>query len=364
VSSPAPERPSVTRVFLYFLHLGATAYGGAAPQLAMMERDWVRENGWATREDFERGLALSTLCPGPVGSQLATYLGRLHGGAAGATAAMVGFLLPSFALVVAIASAYGRWGGHAGPRAFAAGAACAVIAVVLKSSAKLTKTMLGSRRSSWAIAAAAGVLTAAVPAASTFAILGAAALCAFTDSRPGRAGAVPPQVAAWLGLGFMGVKAGLLTFGTGLAILPVLRAHAVGHGWVTDPQFVDAVSAGMVTPGPIVMAAAFVGLLHAGFLGAVAATVGLFAPVWTTTMLVAPLIDRWSGDARVRGFSRGAMAGAMGSIAAAALAMAAATLAGPERLALAAAAGGLLLFTKVPEPLIILAAGAVGLFAL
>ncbi len=363
--SAAPvRRLSPLQVFLYFLRLGATAYGGAAPQLAMMERDWVRENGWATREEFERGLALSTLCPGPVGSQLATYLGRLHGGAAGAAAAMLGFLLPSFALVVAIASAYGRWSGRAAPRAFAAGAACAVIAVVLRSSAKLTKTMLGGRRSSWALAAASGLLTAAAPSASTFAILGAAALCAFADSRPGRSGAVPAQAAACLGLAVMGVKAGLLTFGTGLAILPVLRAHAVGHGWVTDAQFVDAVSAGMVTPGPIVMAAAFVGQLHAGFPGAVAATVGLFAPVWTTTMLVAPLIERWSGDARVRGFSRGAMAGAMGSIAAAALAMAAATLTGPARLALAAGAGAALVLTKTPEPVVILAAGAAGLFVL
>jgi len=330
----------------------------------MMERDWVEREGWATREEFARGLALSTLCPGPVGSQLAAYLGRLHGGAAGAAAAMAGFLLPAFALVVGLAAAYGRWGGRAGPRAFAAGAACAVIAVVLRSSAKLTKTMLGKDRSSWALAAAAAVLTAAVPAASTPAIAGSAVLCAFADSRPGARGAVPASAAAWLALGLMGVKAGLFTFGTGLAILPVIRAHAVGHGWVTDPQFVDAVSAGMVTPGPIVMAAAFVGWLRAGLGGAVAATLGLFVPVWTTTLLAAPLIDRWSHDARVRGFSRGAMAGAMGTIAAAALAMAAATLTGPARWAIFAASGAAVLWSPLPDPAVILAAGAAGLLLL
>lgn len=326
----------------------------------MMERDWVRDNAWASSEEFARGLALSTLCPGPVGSQLAAYLGRSHGGAAGAAAAMLGFLLPSFALVVALAGLYGRWGGGPGPRAFAAGCACAVIAVVLRASAKLTRTMLGRDRSSWAVAAASAAVTAAVPPASTLAIVGAAALCAFADSRPTRRGSLPAGAAALLGLAVMGAKAGLLTFGTGLAILPTIRAHAVGHGWVTDPQFVDAVSAGMVTPGPIVMAAAFVGYLRAGFGGAVAATVGLFAPVWATTMLAAPLIDRWSHDARVRGFARGAMAGAMGSIAAAAAAMAAATLTGPSRAALAVAAGGLLSWTPLPEPLVILAAGAAG----
>ncbi|MBI3566307.1 MAG: chromate transporter [Elusimicrobia bacterium] len=353
-------RLSKARLFAYFFRVGATAYGGAAPQLAMMERDWVRENAWATRVDFERGLALSTLCPGPVGSQLAAYLGRLHAGASGAAAAMLGFLLPSFALVVAIAALYGRWGGRAGPRAFAAGCACAVIAVVLRSSAKLTKTMLGTDRSSWAVAAAAAAVTLAAPSASTLAIVGAAALCAFADSRPTERGAVPADAAALVGLTMMGVKAGLLTFGTGLAILPTIRAHAVGHGWVTDPQFVDAVSAGMVTPGPIVMAAAFVGFLRAGLGGATAAVVGLFAPIWATTMLAAPLIDRWSHDARVRGFARGAMAGAMGSIFAAAVAMAAATLTAPARVALAAGAGAALLWTPLPEPLVILIAGAAG----
>lgn len=360
-----PEKNAVppVRIFLYFLRLGATAFGGAAPQLAAMERDWVRDFGWATPDDFARGLALSTLCPGPVGSQLAAYLGRLRGGTAGASAALLGFLAPSFVLVVALAAAYGRWGLRPGPRAFAAGAGCAVIAVVVKSSVKLTKTMLGPRPSSWLIAAGAGLLTALRPSLATPGIVAAAALCAFADSRPSRRGALAAAPAAWLGLALMGVKAGLLTFGTGLAILPVIRAHAVGHGWVTDPQFVDAVSAGLVTPGPIVMAAAFVGYLHAGLPGAVAATAGLFAPVLALTLLLAPLLDRWSHDARVRGFSRGAMAAAMGSIAAAVLAMALAALTGPARLALAAAAAAVLLLTKIPDPLVILAAGAAGLFA-
>lgn len=346
------------------MRLGATAYGGAAPQLALMERDWVQREGWATREDFARGLALSTLCPGPVGSQLAAYLGRLHAGPLGAAVALFAFVLPAFALVVSLAAVYGLWGGRSGPRAFAAGAACAVIAVVIKSAAKLGKTLLGRERSSWAIAAAAAVLTFAVPVASTAAIVGAAVLCALAETPLGKRGALPAQAAAWLGLGFMGVKAGLLTFGTGLAILPVIRAHAVGHGWVTDPQFVDAVSAGMVTPGPIVIAAAFVGFLHAGLGGAVAATLGMYAPVWATTVVFAPLIDRWSHDARVRAFSRGAMAGAMGAIAAAALAMALATLTGGPRWALFLVSGAFLLWTRVPDPLVILAAGAAGLLVL
>ena len=359
---PPEKAPPTTReIFLYFLRLGATAFGGAAPQLAAMERDWVRESRWATPEDFARGITLSTLCPGPVGSQLAAYLGRLRGGARGAAAALTAFLLPSFVMVVALAAAYGRWGGRSGPRAFAAGAACAVIVVVLKSASKLTKTMLGRRPSSWAIAAAAALLTAAAPSGAFFAVVAAAGACAFADSRASRRGAIGAAPAAWLALALMGAKAGMLTFGTGLAILPVIRAHAVGHGWVTDPQFVDAVSAGLVTPGPIVMAAAFVGYLHAGPVGAFAATAGLFLPVLALTLLLAPLLDRWSGDARVKGFSRGAMAAAMGSIAAAVAAMAFATVTTPARAALAAAAAAVLFLTKTPDPLVILAAGAAGL---
>jgi chromate transporter len=202
------------------------------------------------------------------------------------------------------------------------------------------------------------------PSASFFAILASAALCSFADSRPSRRGAAEASFLACVGLLVMGVKAGLLTFGTGLSILPVIRAHAVGHGWVTDAQFVDAVSAGMVTPGPIVMAAAFVGYLHAGLAGAFAATAGLFVPVWALTLLLAPLVDRYSADARVQGFARGAMAAAMGGIAAATVAMAGAALASPTRLALAGTAAAVVFLTKTPDPLVILAAGAAGLLAL
>jgi chromate transporter len=120
----------------------------------------------------------------------------------------------------------------------------------------------------------------------------------------------------------------------------------------------------MVTPGPIVMAAAFVGYLHAGLAGAVAATAGLFVPVWALTLLLAPLVDRYAADARVRGFARGAMAAAMGAIAAATLAMAVGALSSPARLGLAGAAAAAILLTKVPEPLVILAAGAAGLLVL
>jgi chromate transporter len=329
-----------------------------------MRKDWVEDNGWATAEDLSRGLTLSTLCPGPVGSQLATYLGRLRGGALGATAAMAGFILPSFALVVGIASVYGRWGGAPGPRAFFTGAGCAVIAVIAKSALKLTKTMLGRNRSSWAIAGASALIILLAPSLSFLAIVAAAASCAYADSRPSARGAVAPAFAACLALAFMGIKAGLLTFGTGLSIIPVIRAHAVGRGWVTEPQFVDAVSAGMVTPGPIVMAAAFVGYLHAGFAGAVAATLGLFVPVWALTLLLAPLVDRYAADARVRGFARGAMAAAMGGIAAASLVMGAGALASPARAALGAASAVILFLTPVPDPVVILAAGVVGLLTL
>src|SRR5262249_23660248 len=97
----------------YFLGLGATGFGGPIALVGFMQRDLVERRRWFTAEEYREGLALAQLAPGPLAAQLAMYLGWARGGAPGAAVVGVAFVLPSFAMVVALAIAYLRLGGLA-----------------------------------------------------------------------------------------------------------------------------------------------------------------------------------------------------------------------------------------------------------
>ena len=111
------------------------------------------------------------------------------------------------------------------------------------------------------------------------------------------------------------LKAGSLTFGSGLVIVPFLEQGVVQqYGWMDERQFLIAVAVGMISPGPVVITATFVGYLVAGFWGALVSTVGIFLPSFILVLLVAPLLARHGANPNVKGFVRGAYAAAIGTI--------------------------------------------------
>ena len=168
----------------------------------------------------------------------------------------------------------------------------------------------------------------------------------------------------WQIFGFF-TKAGLVVFGSGLAIVPFLYGGVVqDFGWLTERQFLDAVAVSMITPGPVVITVAFIGYLTAGPLGAVLAAVGVFLPVYLTVVLAAPVFHRMSGDRRVAAFVDGVTAAATGAIAGAAVVLGRRAITDMPALLICLATLVLLLRARrVPEPALIAAAGAVG-FAL
>jgi chromate transporter len=110
-------------------------------------------------------------------------------------------------------------------------------------------------------------------------------------------------------------KAGSLTFGSGLVIVPFLEKGLVQQtGWVDQRQFLVAVAIGMISPGPVVITATFVGYLVAGFWGSLVSTVGIFLPSFIIVLIVAPLLIRHRANANVQGFVKGAYAAAFGTI--------------------------------------------------
>jgi chromate transport protein ChrA len=120
-------------LLLYFLRLGALGFGGPIALAGYMQRDLVEARRWIAKHEYVDGLALAQLSPGPLAAQLAMYLGWVRGGALGAAAVGVAFVLPSFLMVLAIAWAYMRYGGLPWIQGAFYGIGAAVIAIIVRS---------------------------------------------------------------------------------------------------------------------------------------------------------------------------------------------------------------------------------------
>jgi chromate transporter len=375
--------PSSLRALLaYFLRLGTLGFGGPIALAGYMERDLVERRGWISAQDFREGLALAQLAPGPLAAQLAIYLGWVQARIAGATLAGVAFITPSFFMVLALAALYVRFGGLPWMQGAFYGVGAAVIAIIARSAWRLARLTVGRDRLLWVLFAVSAATTAWTESEIVWVFVGCGAVALLARPHPlRRAGTAlgfvwPGWLAAGLGgggaaptAGVLGTifwyfaAAGLFVFGSGLAIVPFLHGGVVQRfHWLSERQFLDAVAVSMITPGPVVITVAFIGYLVAGVAGALLAALGVFAPVYFITVLVAPHFRRLSGDPRVRAFVNGVTAAAAGAIAGAAVVLGRRALVDAPTLLIGAGTLGLLASPKkVPEPVLILAAGAVGL---
>jgi len=379
-------RPPLGEMLRFFLWLGTAGFGGPIALVGYMEREVVDRRGWVTRQDFKDGIAFSQLAPGPLAAQLAIYLGWLCAGVRGATLVGVAFVGPSFVMVLAIAALYLRFGGMPWLQGAFYGIGAAVIAIIARSAAKLARTSLGRDRLLWTLFLAAAAVTVWTESEIVWVFLasGVVTLIARTTDRrlTGQGTAswlipwadhlashatllaatptMPAVTAATLFVYFAG--AGLFVFGSGLAIVPFLHGGVVQqYHWLTERQFLDAVAVALITPGPVVIAVAFIGYLVAGPLGATAAAAGVFAPVYLITILLAPHYARWKTNRGVRAFVDGVTAAATGAIAGAAIVLGKRALTDVPTVLIAIATLGILLrVRRVPEPIVVVSAGMVG----
>jgi chromate transporter len=160
------------------------------------------------------------------------------------------------------------------------------------------------------------------------------------------------------------LKAGSLTFGSGLVIVPFLQQGVVQqYGWLDERQFLIAVAVGMISPGPVVITATFVGYLVAGFWGSLVSTIGIFFPSFIFILVAAPLLARHGTNPNVQGFVRGAYAAAIGTILGACILLGRIAI-GDWLTALIGLASLAVLFRwKVNNPLLIAATAVIGLIA-
>ena len=160
------------------------------------------------------------------------------------------------------------------------------------------------------------------------------------------------------------LKAGSLTFGSGLVIVPFLEQGLVReYGWLDQRQFLIAVAIGMISPGPVVITATFVGYLVAGFWGSLVSTVGIFLPSFILVLIAAPILARHRANANVQGFVKGAYGAAIGTILGACVLLGRIAIGDWLTALIGLASLGVLFRWKVSNPILIAAAAAVGLIA-
>ena len=390
------EQCSLQQLALYFLKLGAIGFGGPVALVGYMYRDLVETRRWIGEDDYREGLALAQLMPGPLAAQLAMYLGYVHHRIVGATMAGIAFVLPSFAMVVAIGWAYLRYGGLPWMQATFYGVGAAVIGIIAISAWKLTRRNVGGDRLLWAIYIVAAAITVWTQSERAWLFIAAGILVWLVrappthwfgrNSTPAAAalathgnmlvsstlGAHGPAAAAivtgidWTLLAQLGAffaKAGAFVFGSGLAIVPFLYSGVVhDHNWLTERQFVDAVAVAMITPGPVVITVGFIGYLIAGMPGATVAALGTFLPCYLFTVLPAPYFKKYGRRPPLLAFVNGVTAAAIGAITGAVIVLAERTIVDATTAVIAiCAVGAIWKVKKLPEPVLVAIAALVGL---
>ena len=372
-SDPATEaaapRGRAGEVARLFLKLGVIGFGGPAAHIALMEDEVVRRRRWLTREQFLDLLGATNLIPGPNSTEMAIHVGFVRAGWPGLVAGGACFILPAMLITMGLAMAYSRYGRLPEAGWILYGVKPVIIAVVVQAVWGLARKAIGTPL---AAATALAVLVLALRGANEVVLLFAAALglpllrsvVAAGNARtlvpPGLLGlafagpsALAPATAAGAGpllpqLALVFLKVGSILFGSGYVLLAFLRPDLVERtGWLTDAQLLDAVAVGQFTPGPVLTTATFVGYLLARVPGAIVATVAIFLPSFVFVALSSPLIPRLRRSTWAGGFLDGANAASVALMALVTWQLGRSAIVDWVTAALALAAAGLLLATRL-----------------
>ena len=311
-------------LFVAFLRLGCTAFGGPAMVVYIRDLAVVRRR-WLSPETFKGGVALCQAIPGATAMQTAGFVGLAAGGGPGAVAAFTGFGLPAFILMTALSAVYARAGVVPAVVSSFHGLQAVVVALVLNAAVAFAATTVKSWRHALLALLAAVVIGSGLSPILAVVLAGLAAtvLLRSTPAEPGSAapaarrspssGRAPALLAALLAaslialrlldsrffsLAWVMVRVDLFAFGGGFASVPLMLHEVVtARGWMDARTFMDGIALGQVTPGPIVITATFVGYRLAGLVGAMIATAAIFAPSLIILLATAPLLG-WLGTSR------------------------------------------------------------------
>ncbi len=380
-----------------FLKLGATAFGGPAAHIAMMEHEVVRRRGWMSREEFLDLLGATNLLPGPNSTKMALFVGHARAGLPGLLVAGLSFVLPATAIVLAFAWAYVRFGALPAMPHFFEGIKPVVLALVATALVSLGRTAVKTR---FQLALGAAAVVAAffvheflLLFAAGCVSLGAMAFGDFLRRVRGASAKAPAPPAGTAGaepfspskkssslvvplffssaaisssfslsgLFFFFLKTGAILFGSGYVLLAFLKNDLVERWhWLTSAQLLDAVAVGQFTPGPLSSTATFIGYVLAGPAGAAVATAGIFLPAFAFVAACGPFVPRLRASRPVGAFLDGVNVGALALMAAVTLQFARPALVDVPTAALFLVSAAVLAVFRVNAAWLVLAGGLLG----
>ncbi|MBC7281368.1 chromate efflux transporter [Hoeflea sp.] len=335
--------PSWVELFRIFGRIGLLSFGGPAGQIALMHHDLVEERGWLDEPQFLHALNFCMLLPGPEAMQLATYSGWLMRGVAGGLLSGLLFILPGFAVIMALSAIYFHFGDLPVVAGVLFGLKAAVLAIVVEALIRVSKRALASPLS-WALAIGAFVAIALLKLPFPLIVLGAGLIGVLAQalrpveptinqaadippvaSLPGLTGPTLRTIAVWgavwlaplalltvapgvpetlTAMALFFSKAAVVTFGGAYAVLAYVGQQAVEvHGWLMPGDMLAGLGLAESTPGPLILVLVFVGFLGGareagldpitgGVLGGLVALFFTFAPCFLWIFAGAPHIER------------------------------------------------------------------------
>jgi len=345
-TEPRPLPGSAAQVFLAFLKLGFTSFGGPVAHLGYFHEEFVTRRRWLDARSYADLVALCQFLPGPASSQVGLAIGLSRAGYAGALAAWAGFTLPSAVLMILFAYSLVGLEGLLGT-GWLVGLKAAAVAVVALAVLSMARTLARDRaRASLAVAAA--TLALAVPSTwgqvGAIALGGAVGVALLRDGAPSDQTslplAVPRGVAALALTTFFALllllplaasllmspvlaqfdafyRAGSLVFGGGHVVLPLLQAEVVPPGWVTNDAFLAGYGAAQAVPGPLFTFAAYLGTVMGGWGMGLLCLLAVFLPSFLLVLGALPFWEALRSKAVVQAALKGVNAAVVGLLLAA-----------------------------------------------
>lgn len=309
--------PSIARLFFSFLRLGLTAFGGPA-MIAHIKEFSVKQNKWLNEKRFKDGVVLCQFIPGATAIQMAAYVGLKTKGVRGAIASYIGFGLPAFALMLLLTILYNGYHRLAYVQSLFAGLQVIVVAIVVQATYSFVKNTVNNYQNMIIAVLSAGSLGLGISPFWVIPGTGLVGILIFKNIKP-PIPAADEKSPAWNSkqiavlllillaglaalyfinfdsfiLSVLMMKIDLFAFGGGFTSLPLMLHEIVEvRGWMDSKTFMDGIALGQVTPGPIVITAAFVGYLTQGFGGSLVATISIFTPSFMILVIISPFFDR------------------------------------------------------------------------
>jgi chromate transporter len=298
-----------------FLKIGAVGFG--APAIwGLIQAEVQERRAWVTKERYLEGLALVQTLPGPPAVQMCIFAGHQRAGWWGGLVGGLAFTVPAFAIMLALTALYSSYGAVPVLRDALYGLGPVVLGIFVATAWRLGRNAIVDRGSIIvAVAAAAAVTWLGV--AATLLLAGCAGIALRYSRRVGLLAALATAILVgaerlaepllgglggaasastshelW-NVGVFFLKVGAVTFGGGLSIIALMQDQVVNQfHWITSQEFIDGLAIGQLTPGPIIMVAAYVGYKVAGVAGAAVAALAIFLPSFVLMLSILPVLDR------------------------------------------------------------------------